>query len=46
MVETGLEKVVKGVREQGRVAKRREMGPMGMESVAAGLGRGWRGTLA
>jgi len=46
VVETGLEKVVKGVKEQGRVAKRREMGQGGMESVAAGLGRGWRGALA
>lgn len=45
VVETGLEKVVKGVREQGKVAKRREMGQGGMESVAAGLGRGWRGGL-
>ena len=44
VVETGLEKVVKGVKEQGRVAKRREMGQGGMEGVAAGIGRGWRGS--
>lgn len=46
VIETGLEKVVKGVREQGRVAKRREMGQGAMEGVAAGIGRGWRGSLA
>jgi AP-3 complex subunit sigma len=46
VVETGLEKVVKGVREQGKVAKRREMGSggglgLGVEAMA-GMGRGWR----
>lgn len=46
VVETGLEKVVKGVREQGKVAKRREMGGggglgLGVEAMA-GMGRGWR----
>lgn len=47
VVETGLEKVVSGVRGQGKVAKRREGGGaistvgMGVEGLA-GMGRGWR----
>lgn len=43
VVETGLEKVVRGVREQGKVAKRREVGT-GVDAM--GVGRGWRGALA
>lgn len=47
VVETGLDAVVKGVREQGKVANRREAGlGGGMESIGTGLGRGWRGALA
>ena len=49
VVETNLEKIVKGVREQGVVAKRREGGsaaaPGFAEVMATGLGgmgRGWR----
>jgi len=46
VVETGLEKVVRGVREQGKVAKRREVGGggglgLGVEAMS-GMGRGWR----
>ena len=46
VVETRLEQVVKGVREQGKVAKRREAGgglglAVGVEGLG-GLGRGWR----
>lgn len=46
VVETGLEKVVKGVREQGKVARRREISGggglgLGVEAMA-GMGRGWR----
>ncbi len=49
VVETGLNKVVSGVREQGKVAKRgRDVGGAGVGSIAvgveglAGMGRGWR----
>ncbi len=38
VVETGLETVVKGVREQGKVKKRREVGAVD----GLGMGRGWR----
>lgn len=45
VVETNLDKVVSGVRAQGKVAKRREVGgsigSVGMEGLA-GMGRGWR----
>lgn len=45
VVETGLEKVVKGVREQGRVRKRGEGGGglgVGVEAMGGlGMGRGW-----
>lgn len=45
VVETGLDKVVKGVREQGRVKKRREVG-LGADGLGVvgglGMGRGWR----
>lgn len=49
VVETNLDKVVKGVREQGKVAKRREggVGGLGTEGMGAAMGvgfnRGWRG---
>lgn len=52
VVETNLETVVKGVREQGKVANRRDAGlgmgmsMGGMEGIGSGLGRGWRGALA
>ena len=47
--ETNLDKVVKGVREQGKVAKRRDgvgsgggsIPSMGIEGLAS-MGRGWR----
>ncbi len=44
VVETGLEKVVKGVREQGKVKKRRDVGAADGLGVVGGLGmgRGWR----
>lgn len=46
VVETGLDKVVKGVREQGRVKKRREVGLGGADGLGVvgglGMGRGWR----
>lgn len=47
VVETGLDKVVSGVRVQGKVAKRgRDGGGPGVGSIAieglAGMGRGWR----
>ena len=50
VVETGLEKVVGGVREKGRVRMRREVQGMGMGGLGmgvgveglAGIGRGWR----
>lgn len=46
MVETGLDKVVKGVREQGKVKKRREVGMGGADGLGVvgglGMGRGWR----
>ncbi|KAM0801505.1 Longin-like domain-containing protein [Usnea florida] len=45
VVETGLDKVVKGVREQGTVKKRREVG-LGADGLGVvgglGMGRGWR----
>ena len=46
VIETNLDKVVKGVREQGKVAKRKDgavggIGTVGMEGLA-GMGRGWR----
>ena len=42
VVETGLEKVVRGVREGGKVAKRREVGGLGVGVEGlAGVGRGW-----
>ena len=50
VVETNLEKVVKGVKEQGKVEKRREaggtVGGVGIAEVVGaglgGMGRGWR----
>ena len=46
MVETGLDKVVKGVREQGKVTKRREVGMGAADGLGVvgglGMGRGWR----
>ena len=48
VIETNLDKIVKGVREQGKVTKRREgtgVTPGLSEVVGAGLGgmgRGWR----
>lgn len=49
VIETGLDKVVSGVRAQGKVAKRgRDGGGAGVGSIAigveglAGMGRGWR----
>lgn len=49
VVETGLNKIVSGVRAQGKVAKRgRDGGGAGVGSIAigveglAGMGRGWR----
>ncbi len=47
VVETGLEKVVSGVRGQGSVKKRREVQGLGMGMGVgveglAGIGRGWR----
>ena len=45
VVETGLGEVVRGVKGQGKVAKRREMGGEGggLGVGLGGLGRGWRG---
>ena len=45
VVETGLESVVKGVKEQGKVTNRRDVGLGAMEGLGSGLGRGWRGAL-
>ena len=43
VVETSLEKVVSGVRGQGKVAKRREMPGIGVGVEGLGaIGRGWR----
>ena len=48
VVETSLDKVVDGVRSQGKVAKRRDGASGGVGSIAmsveglAGMGRGWR----
>ena len=49
VVETSLDKVVKGVREQGKVAKRGEganVGGVGLAEVMGagfgGMGRSWR----
>lgn len=46
VVETGLDRVVKGVREQGTVKKRREVGLGGADGLGVvgglGMGKGWR----
>lgn len=46
MVETGLDKVVRGVRAQGTVKKRREVGLGATDGYGVvgglGMGRGWR----
>ena len=48
VIETSLDKVVSGVREQGKVTKRRDGATGGVGSIAmgveglAGMGRGWR----
>lgn len=43
VVETSLEKVVSGVRGQGKVAKRRETPGIGVGVEGLGaIGRGWR----
>ena len=50
VVETSLDKVVKGVKEQGKVEKRKEIGGtvggVGIAEVMGaglgGMGRGWR----
>ncbi len=48
VVETGLERVVRGVREQGKVKKRREGGVGAGDGLGVGgglglgVGRGWR----
>ena len=48
VVETGLDKVVKGVREQGKVKKRKEVGLSAADGLGVvgglgmGMGRGWR----
>lgn len=47
-METGLDTVVKGVREQGKVKKRKEVGLSAADGLGVvgglkmGIGRGWR----
>ena len=40
VVETGLDKVVKGVREQGKVKKRKEVGLSAADGLGVGGGLG------